>query len=63
MAQGDDVRAMFFAALCSKGHESLLEKSALLGHAPAQAFMAQMSYGDEFLEWVKKGSVKEPVKG
>jgi len=63
LAQGEDAKGLFFAARVSGLDEDLLERAAKLGHASAQAFMAQISYGGERIAWAEKAAAQRDPDG
>ncbi len=63
LALGEDRRALFFAGMIAGRDLGLVRRSAELGYAPAQAFVASCCQGREQFEWASKASAQTDRAG
>ncbi len=63
LAQGEDIRALVFASMIARRDRDLVESSAEVGYAPAQAWFAGFCRGREQFEWASKAAAQRDRNG
>jgi hypothetical protein len=58
LAQGEDMRALFFAGHIGAIDEELVQRSAEMGYAPAQAKMTESTDAEKGFAWAEKAAAQ-----